>query len=164
MRDFSASRCQGSVYIFEQLVSRSFSTRALNFDTLCHSEPQYPSIPVVCYSDASNYASLMALTIDESMPAKFPRVNASTRESGELLSREWSVVTLPRRATISRRNHFECRSIALHQMVKPDSQKTSCDRINFPCRGQAVSYGNRWTTINGTNTELISQMQNRNYV
>lgn len=82
MREFSVSRCQGSVYIFEQLVSRSFSTRALNFDTLCHSEPRYPSIPVVCYSDASNYASLMALTIDESMPAKFPRSNASTRSRG----------------------------------------------------------------------------------
>lgn len=82
MREFSASRCRGSVYIFEQLVSRSFSTRALNFDTLCHSEPRYPSIPVVCYSDASNYASLMALTIDESMPAKFPRSSANTRSQG----------------------------------------------------------------------------------
>lgn len=54
------------IYIFEQLVSRSFSNSgALNFDTVCHSVPRYPSIPVVCYSDASNYASLMPLTFDE---------------------------------------------------------------------------------------------------
>lgn len=36
---------RASLYTFEQLVSRSFSTRALNFDTLCHSEPPVPFNP-----------------------------------------------------------------------------------------------------------------------
>lgn len=65
-RGFSNGNIYIYIYIFEQLVSRSFSSsRALNFDTVCHSVPRYPSIPVVCYSDASNYASLMPLTFDE---------------------------------------------------------------------------------------------------
>lgn len=55
----------GSPIYFRAISVTIFFYRALNFDMLCHSGPWYPSIPVVCYSDASNYASLMALTFDE---------------------------------------------------------------------------------------------------
>lgn len=82
-REFSASRCRSSLYIFEQLVSRSFSTVRL---TLTRSVTPslgtlQSQLSAIRMRVITRHSWLLRST---STPAKFPRSNANARGSAHI--------------------------------------------------------------------------------